>query len=389
LNGRAARFAVACVAFLAPTAALAKASLGPMSPPRDLVARDKPGDSGGSIVLTWTDPDSAGRFGGVVLEIRRSDPPSSAWTTLGEVPLGVGRYEDTSVPNGRFYRYQVRTRTTVGAAVVFGIPSESGPATAHDDWFRPQRLNSLITTLIFATILLVSIRRARSGKSVFIRRIAGLSMVDEAIGRATETGKKVLYIPGTASMDDIQSVAALAILGHVARATARYDTNLDVPNSDPLTFASARETVRSAYQAEGRPDLYREEMVNYVTYDQYAYTAAVAARMVRERPATNFLIGHFFAESLILAETGQSTGAIQIAGMADPTQLPFFIATCDYTLIGEELYAASAYLSREPVLLGSVQGQDLFKALCIAVGLIGIVLASFGHDEVARMLRIQ
>jgi hypothetical protein len=162
-----------------------------------------------------------------------------------------------------------------------------------------------------------------------------------------------------------------------------------VPNKDPLTFASAREAVHGAYLAEGRPDLFREEMVHYVTYDQFAFTAAVAARMVREKPAAIFLVGYFFAESLILAETGQSTGAIQIAGQADPTQLPFFVATCDYTLIGEELYAASAYLSREPVLLGSMRGQDIAKAILLLLGIAGLVLASFGQPWLADMMRTE
>ena len=108
--------------------------------------------------------------------------------------------------------------------------------------------------------------------------------------------------------------------------------------------------------------------------------------MVRERPATNFLIGSFFAESLILAETGQSTGAIQIAGTAELAQLPFFVTTCDYTLIGEELYAASAYLSREPLLLGTIKAQDTIKAiLMIAMGL-GIIAMALGSDIVRRLL---
>ncbi|HEY6222072.1 MAG TPA: DUF6754 domain-containing protein, partial [Candidatus Eisenbacteria bacterium] len=254
---------------------------------------------------------------------------------------------------------------------------------------RFERTNSLIAVVLFIGIILGSIAAARSGKNIFIRKIAGLNALDEAIGRATEIGKKVMYIPGSASMDDIQSVASIAILGNVARATARYGTDLDVPNKDPLTFASAREAVRGAYLAEGRPDLFREEMVNYVTYDQFAFTAAVSARMIRERPAAIFLIGYFFAESLILAETGQSVGAIQIAGQADPTQLPFFVATCDYTLIGEELYAASAYLTREPVLLGSVRGQDIAKAILIVLGILGIVATSFGVHGVADLFRTQ
>ena len=265
----------------------------------------------------------------------------------------------------------------------------SDAVSSRDNWFRPERANSLIASILFIAIILTSISWARSGRNIFIRRISGLNAVDEAIGRATEIGKKVYYVPGIMSMDDIQTIASMAILGFVARSTARYGTDLNVPNKDPITFVSAQETVRGAYLAEGRPDLYREEMVNYVTYDQFAYTAAVSASMVRERPAAIFLIGYFFAESLILAETGQSTGAIQIAGQADPTQLPFFVATCDYVLIGEELYAASAYLSREPVLLGSTRGQDIAKAILILLGLAGVVMASFGNAWLSTAMKTQ
>ena len=183
------------------------------------------------------------------------------------------------------------------------------------------------------------------------------------------------------------SISPIHCASHVARSTARYGTDLEVPNKDPLTFASAREVVRASYLEEGRPDLFREEMVNYVTYDQFAFTAAVSAKMTREKPAAIFLVGYFFAESLILAETGQSTGAIQIAGQADPTQLPVFVATCDYTLIGEELYAASAYLSREPVLLGSIRGQDIAKGILILIAIVGILLASVHLVDISSWIR--
>ena len=51
--------------------------------------------------------------------------------------------------------------------------------------------------------------------------------------------------------------------------------------------------------------------------------------------------------------------------------MPFFVAACDYTLIGEEFYAASAYLSESPAELGSLKGQDLAKVLAFH-GLIGL-----------------
>jgi len=392
-SARLPRFAaplLASLLFLHPQTAVAIAPEvapppSPQIPAATLfTAKDRPGDSGGAVLLTWKDPPGLGPD--ARLEIRRAEPPSFEWTPLQLVKPGEERYVDESAKDGSVYRYEIRVvpqgataqPDSLAAAPATGPPLVTEPVTSHDDWFRVDRTNSLIASILFLIILLASISVAKSGKHIFIRRIAGLNAVDEAIGRATEIGKKVMYIPGIQSMDEIQTIASIAILGHVARSTARYGTDLDVPNKDPLTFVSAREAVRGAYLAEGRPDLYREEMVNYVTYDQFAYTAAVSARMVRERPAAIFLIGYFFAESLILAEMGQSTGAIQIAGQADPTQLPFFIATCDYTLIGEELYAASAYLSREPVLLGSTRAQDIAKGILIVLGLLGIVVTSLG-----------
>jgi hypothetical protein len=107
---------------------------------------------------------------------------------------------------------------------------------------------------------------------------------------------------------------------------------------------------------------------------------------MRDRPAANIYMGAFFAESLLLAETGNAAGSIQIAGTARPEQLPFFIAACDYTLMGEELYAASAYLSHEPLMLGGLKGQDLMKVLIIVSIIIGVVLMTLGFGDAFRNL---
>ena len=266
----------------------------------------------------------------------------------------------------------------LGACLV-ALLCGSTPAGAQEatGWgVRSENTAPLVLFTLFTLVILLSIRWARRSENLYIRRIAGLNAVEEAIGRATELGKKVMFIPGIGSVGEVETLSALAVLKHVAKYTAEYGTPLEVPNKDPLTYAAARETVKEAYLEAGRPDLFHEEMVPYLTYDQFAYTAQVTGRMVREKPAANFLIGAFHAESLLLAEAGQSTGAIQIAGTAQVAQLPFFVTTCDYTLIGEELYAASAYLSKEPVMLGCIKGQDLIKLALLALMLVGILWAT-------------
>jgi hypothetical protein len=153
-----------------------------------------------------------------------------------------------------------------------------------------------------------------------------------------------------------------------------------MPNRDPIVMTVSQEVIREAYAEVGRPDLYDPNDIYYTTQSQFGYAAAVCGTMMRERPATNFFIGHFYAESLIMAETGNATGAIQIAGTDSDSQLPFFICACDYTLIGEELYAGSVYLSREPLLLGALKGQDAAKAVILAILIIGAILRYVGLD---------
>lgn len=243
------------------------------------------------------------------------------------------------------------------------------PALAQDAnslshaWFNPGLTNAFIGACLLFLMVGLSVWRARSGKPMFIRRIAGLQAVEEAVGRATEMGRPVLYLTGMNDLSDIATISAVNILSQVARKTAEFEIPLLVPNRDPVVYTVTQEVVKQAYAEVGRPDAYNAHNIYYITGDQMGYAAAVDGIMLRENPATNFFMGYYYAEALILAETGNITGAIQIAGTDSVTQLPFFITSCDYTLMGEELYAASAYLSREPVLVGTLKAQDWCKVI--------------------------
>ena len=236
------------------------------------------------------------------------------------------------------------------------------------------------TTFKFSVVVIVSmtlyyyIDRAKSGQEIYLRPIPGLKAIEEAVGRATEMGKSVLFVPGISDMDQVETVSGLNLLGHVAETTAKYEAGLNVPVSKSIVMEAGRETCRESYLRAGRPDLYYDDMVHYLTDDQFAYAAGVNGIMIREKPAACFYLGKFYAESLILAETGNSIGAIQIAGTGSPSQIPFFVTACDYTLIGEEFFTASAYLSQKPELLGSIKGQDIVKALVMASMLITLVM---------------
>lgn len=246
--------------------------------------------------------------------------------------------------------------------------------------FDMLRINNVLISFIYCLIVLLFIYQAKRGKELFIRKIAGLDAVDEAIGRATEMGRPILYLTGLDALSNVSTIAAINILGQVAKKVADYDSKIINPNRDPVVMSVCQEVVKEAYMDAGRPDAYNPDNIFFVTDDQFSFTAAVDGIMVREKPATNIFMGYYYAESLILAETGASTGAIQIAGTDSLAQLPFFITTCDYTLIGEELYAASAYLAREPLLLGSLKGQDIGKMFLMVMLVLGVIFITISSN---------
>jgi len=286
-------------------------------------------------------------------------------------------------------QFPVRAAFIIVAILLVATPLFARDSSTSESMFRVERTNALVLMLVFSAVVIFYIYRAKRGSSLFIRKLQGLEAVDEAVGRATEMGRPVLFVPGIQDLDDIQTIAGLSILSRVAKITATYDTPLLVPILYPLAFAAGQEVVREAYINAGHSDAYDEDSVRYIAGEQFAFAAAVNGIMIREKPAANVFMGSFFAESLLLAETGNATGAIQIAGTANPEQLPFFIAACDYTIMGEELYAASAYLSKEPLMLGSLKGQDLIKVLIVGVLLLGAVLAiaGSGGDYLVDLLK--
>ncbi len=248
----------------------------------------------------------------------------------------------------------------------------------QSSWIDWSKLPVLIFAVIAISLVLYTTysRLGRAGYNV--RKISGLSAVDDAIGRATEMARPVLYTPGWGG--DIQrptTLASLNILSTVAEKTAIYDCPLIFPTHDPVIMSVAQEVVKESYARSGFADRYREDNIQYVSSSQFGYAAAVDGLISRHKPAAVFLLGTFEAESLILAETGNSVGAIQVAGTDSTIQLAFFIVACDYTLIGEELFAASGYLSRDPTVLASVRAQDLLKILLVGLLLVAVAWGTF------------
>jgi hypothetical protein len=359
-----------------------------VAPPSGLVWQDQKNDAGRAIGLEWklSADDAAGELKVTGYQVERAESPAGPWTLVDSVIAGVSAKVDQRVERNTEYFYRVVAMTPAGLVPALSV---TGPAVARSEWINVDRWSILVFTVLFFAFVLYYIASAQAGKKPFVRRIPGIDAIEEAIGRATEMGRSVLYVPGINDIDEIQTVAGLVILESVARITARYETPIKVPVTYPIPFTIAEEMVKSGYLNAGKPDQYDPDSVRFVSPEQFAYVAAVTGIMLREKPAAHIFMGAFYAESLLLAETGFSTGAIQVAGTANVHQLPFFVVACDYTLIGEELYAASAYLSGEPKLVGSLKGADLIKIVIIGVIILGSALETAGITGLTTWMRSQ
>ncbi|MCA9089668.1 MAG: hypothetical protein KDA90_13670 [Planctomycetaceae bacterium] len=355
------------------------------SPPQQVVLRDREWDNGNSIDVLITLPQlpveeletlrvvvqRSGEYGGLYTDEQARSP--SRW----EIQSGVMTERVERCIRGEAYWFRVACENAEGERSEFVAPEES--VVAERSLLDGGRWGIAVLGGLVCISVAIFIMLARAGWPLTIRPIAGLEAVEEAVGRATEMGKMCLFIPGIQDMNEMQTISGLTILAHVSERAAEYDCQLEVPTARSLVMTAARETVEAAYLLAGRPDAYHEDSIYYVTDEQFAYVSYLTGLMVREKPAACFYLGSFYAESLILAETGNAIGAIQVAGTAQPAQLPFFVAACDYTLIGEEFFAASAYLAKDPDQLGSLKGQDMGKLIVAALVLVGVGLSTLAQ----------
>ena len=236
--------------------------------------------------------------------------------------------------------------------------------------------------LDFVTLILIwalALFLIYSKKEIWVRRLPAIDFIEESVGRAAEMGRAMVVSGLAGGMNTVnapQTLAGLAVLGHAARICARHGTRIiaimDTSNVVPV----ADEVLKTAFTLEGKLEEYeanKEEILPWIPRQ-----ANKVALGMRVRPATHIMIGAFWHESVQIAEAYGRVGAVQIGGTARLYQIPFFAAICDMNLIGEEIYAVGAYISRTPQMLASIATQDYFKLISFVLILLGTILATMG-----------
>ncbi len=240
--------------------------------------------------------------------------------------------------------------------------------------------------LIIVLVAIYEASRIASRRHLKTRGIPGLERVDGWIREAGKLGRSVFFTPGTGSVTTPDTLAGLALLGYVAKHCVEHNARLIVANSDLQVQQVTEDIVKGAYAKAGREKEYSSDMVRYISGRQFAYGAGVMGILRREKPAVNFFVGDFQAEALQIAEAGRTEAIAQFGGTSNIDQLPFFMTTCDQTLIGEELYTAQGYLSSDPEAISTLVGPDAGKILAILLILVGAFLITFGNSILIALM---
>lgn len=242
----------------------------------------------------------------------------------------------------------------------------------------PSRVPQVLLLLAFVVVTVFFVLRAKTGKPWPVRRLAGIDAIEDAMGRATEMNRPVSYMMGEGALsgaDGSQTVASMCILPYVARIAARLNTLFFVQVTVLETAPAIEDICRAAYSAEGKLDKWDP---TYGLRISRSDSPQCIALLVQENCAVSIMIGSIRLPSVTMAEEANRMGAMTIAATAAVTNVSFLVACCDYVILGDELFAAAAFISQDPMQISTVNTTDLFKLFSVSLVVIGLLLLAVG-----------
>jgi Domain of unknown function (DUF6754) len=216
------------------------------------------------------------------------------------------------------------------------------------------------------------------GRRPALRSLLGFKLLPGQLSQVIEEGRSLPLSLGSGGMggtDTATTLAGLAVLEGLADETAATDAPPIVTVADPTTLAMAQDVLRRAYAQQGNTAGLDFRSVRYVAASPLPYAAGVMDLLSNEETGTSVMAGVFGSEAAFIAEEGSRQGLIQVAGVADLTSQAVLYPSVTHLAIGEEMYAAGAYLNAKPASVASLLAQDLIRLILI----IGIAVSGFAQ----------
>lgn len=231
--------------------------------------------------------------------------------------------------------------------------------------------------LILAAVLFLGVTFLRRRSPASFRSIEAYERLNRSVGLAVEDGTRLHISLGRGNLFTARggsALAGLAMLRRLAERTSVGDRPPVVTSGDASLAILSQDTLQSGYRAAGAEEQYRFSTGRLTGLTPFSYAAGTIPTIHDDHVSTNIILGDLGAESALLAEASDRENANLIAASDNLSAQSVFYASSQEPLIGEELFAAGAYVGAGTSHEASLNVQDILRWLIILGIIVGIVL---------------
>lgn len=246
----------------------------------------------------------------------------------------------------------------------------------------PNAILVLLVVLVVVALTWLHHARVSAGRLPRRRPLPALETLRAALGRGAETGRATHVAPGASVLGaadgsratTAELIAGLLVAERVAGEAALNGAPILVSSGDAVAHMALRGSVRQAYQVAGQAQDYDPSRVQLLAHnDELAYAAGVSTIYARQPLEASALVGGFNQEFLLIGEEGAQRDLPQVAGSTSSVALPLMLLTTPATLIGEEIFAAEAYVASPGPSQARLLTQDALRTVVILLLIGGFV----------------
>jgi hypothetical protein len=235
--------------------------------------------------------------------------------------------------------------------------------------------------LALAAILLLALTIWRRRTPASFRRIESFERLNRSVGLAVESGSRLHISLGRGNLFTSRggsALAGLAMLRRLAERTSVSDRPPVVTSGDASLAVLSQDTLQSGYRAAGAEEQYRFSTGRLTGLTPFSYAAGAIPTIHDEHVSANIIIGDLGAEDALLAEASDRENADLIAASDNLSAQSIFYASAQEPLVGEELFAAGAYVGAGASHDASLNVQDILRWLIILAIILGAGLKILG-----------
>lgn len=235
--------------------------------------------------------------------------------------------------------------------------------------------------VLFIVLIVVFAWRARRQPEHHLRAIPGFGRLIKSVGVAVEAGLRVHISLGRGELVGLQAgspLVGLALLRRIAQSASTSDSPPVATSGQGALTILSQDTLERSYRSVGAVEQFDPTQGRLTGVTPFSFAAGILPVIFDEKVSSNILAGHFGAEVGLIADAAERKGALTVAGSDSLPGQAVLYATAQEPLIGEELYAAGAYIQPNSAHVASLYAQDIFRFIILVVALGGALLKLLG-----------